>query len=409
MNGLALLRVAFRALLRNKLRSFLTMLGVIIGVAAVIAMMAIGEGAKAQVEATFRAMGTNMLVIMSGSSRGAGVRGGSGSSPTLTWEDMAAIKAQIPTVALVAPQLQTRGQIVVEEQNWSTSITGTSPEFFEIRAWGVDRGALFGESDVETGTKVALLGQTVVEKLWGAGYDPIGRIVRVKNVPFEVIGVLAKKGLTPWGQDYDDVVFVPTTTYLGKIQGAGSPTIPGTIMVSARREDEMTRTQDGITALLRERHKLRRDAEDDFSIRNLSEVANARAESTKTFTMLLASIALVSLVVGGIGIMNTMLVTVTERTREIGVRMAIGAKPRQIMAQFLVESVTLSVLGGLIGVGVGVGVAKKLAAKFEWPVVLQPDIIFLAVGFAAAVGIGFGLYPARKASQLDPIQALRTE
>ena len=409
MNVLSLQRVAFRALLRNKLRSFLTVLGVIIGVAAVIAMMAIGEGAKAQVEQQFKTMGTNLLVVMSGSSRGGGMRGGFGSQPTLTWDDLTAIKTQVPSVSLTAPQLQTRGQVIVEETNWSTQITGTTPEFFEIRSWPVERGAIFGESDVETGTKVVLLGQTVVEKLWGVGYDPIGRIIRVRNVPFEVIGVLGRKGQTPWGQDYDDGVFVPSTTYLSKIQGSASPTISGSIMVSARDEDDIARTQSQITSLLRERHKLRRDAEDDFSIRNMAEVANARAESTKTFTMLLASIALVSLVVGGIGIMNTMLVTVTERTREIGVRMAVGAKPRQIMAQFLVESVTLSVLGGLLGVGLGVGVAKKLAAKFEWPVVIQPDIILLSVAFAAAVGIGFGLYPARKASQLDPIQALRSE
>ena len=409
LNPLQTLRVALRAIWRNKMRSFLTTLGIIIGVAAVIAMMAIGAGAKAQVEAAFAAMGTNLLVIQSGSSRSGGVRGGAGSQPTLTWDDLAAIKAEIGTVKAAAPQLRSNQSIVGEETNWTTGVIGTTPEFFEIRSWPLALGAAFTDGDVDGGAKVVVLGQTVVEKLFGASSDPIGQTVRIAGKPFEVVGVTARKGQSAQGQDYDDTAFVPMTTFAQNVQGGLTKYISGQIYVAATSSDTTTRAQKDISSLLRDRHRIGPRAEDDFQIRNLAEIAGAQAEGTETMTTLLASVAAVSLLVGGIGIMNIMLVSVTERTREIGVRMAIGAKPRNILLQFLIEALALSMAGGLIGVGLGVGVARYLAAKFQWPMLIQPDVIGISVAFSAFVGVVFGLYPARKASRLDPIDALRFE
>jgi len=409
MSPVVVVRVAARALVRNKLRSFLTMLGVVIGVGAVIAMVAIGEGAKARVKATFSAMGTNLLVLQSGSSKNMGMRGGQGSSPTLTWADMASIQSEVPTVKWAAPQLTARTQALADDQNWNTQVIGTTPTYFDIRSWAIASGSRFTDSDAETGTKVIVLGQTVVDNLFGKNADPIGQVVRINNVPFNVVGVAAKKGQSPFGQDYDDAVWIPVKTFQAKIQGSLGNYIPGQIYVSATSEEDTERAEAQITALLRDRHHLSANADDDFSIRNLAEIASAQQESTSTFTTLLAAIAAVSLLVGGIGIMNIMLVSVTERTREIGIRMAVGAKPHHILAQFLVESMALSLIGGLIGVGLGILAANKLAAVFQWTTVIRPDIVVIAVAFSAAVGIGFGLYPARKASQLDPIQALRYE
>jgi putative ABC transport system permease protein len=408
MNPLVVLRIAARALVRNKLRSFLTTLGVVIGVGAVIAMVAIGEGAKARVRATFASMGTNLLVVQSGSSRNQGARGGSGSSPSLTWADLAAIQSgDVPSVRWAAPQLTARAQVLAEDANWSTQVIGTTPVYFDIRSWPMASGARFTDSDAETGTKVIVLGQTVVDNLFGKNADPLGQVVRVNNVPFNVIGVAGKKGQSPFGQDYDDAAWIPVKTFQAKIQGGLGNYIQGSIYVSAASDTSRAEAQ--LTELLRDRHHLAANADDDFSIRNLAEVASAQEESTSTFTTLLAAIAAVSLLVGGIGIMNIMLVSVTERTREIGIRMAVGAKPRHILAQFLIESMALAILGGMIGVGLGVLAAEKLAGKFGWPTVIQPQIAVIAVLFSAAVGVGFGLYPARKASQLDPIQALRYE
>jgi putative ABC transport system permease protein len=409
MNPLQTSRVATRALLRNKMRSFLTTLGIIIGVGAVIAMVAIGEGAKAQVEATFNAMGTNLLVILPGSSQSGGARGGFGSQPTLTWDDLDAVRNQLPSVSLAAPQLQARTQVVSEDQNWSTQVTGTSPEFFDIRSWPMELGAPFGQPEMDGGAKVAVLGQTVVDKLFGPGTNPVGMSVRIKNVPFQVVGVLVKKGQSPFGQDYDDTVVVPASTFAAKIQGGLQKYLSGQILVSAASKDSTTRAEQQITGLLRDRHRLGPGIDDDFNVRNLAEIANARQDSTKTLTLLLASIAAVSLLVGGIGIMNIMLVSVTERTREIGVRMAVGAKPRHILAQFLVEALALSVMGGIVGVALGLLAANRMSVSFGWPTLVRPDIIMISVGFSAAVGIIFGLYPARKASRLDPIDALRYE
>jgi putative ABC transport system permease protein len=409
MNPFETFRVALRALVRNKMRSFLTVLGIIIGVGAVIAMVAIGEGAKARVEASFASMGSNLLIVLPGSTSAGGARGGFGSMPTLTWDDLRAVRSEISSVRYAAAVLRSTVQVASEDQNWSTSASGTSPEYFSIRSWRVANGRSLLDSDVETSTKVVVLGQTVVDKLFGASADPVGQTVRIKNIPFEVVGVLAKKGQSAMGQDYDDGVFVPQTTFQSKIQGGLQKFLSGTIFIGATSAEGTARAEAQITSLLRDRHHIGAGADDDFSIRNLTEMANAQQEGTKTLTTLLASIAAVSLLVGGIGIMNIMLVSVTERTREIGVRMAVGATPLNILLQFLVEALTLAVAGGIIGVAIGIFTAGRLAAKFGWPVLIRPDIVAISVGFSALVGVVFGLYPARKASNLDPIDALRYE
>jgi len=378
-------------------------------VAAVIAMVAIGEGAKARVEEQFASMGSNLLIILPGTTTRGGVFGGFGSMPSLTWDDLRAIQTELSAVRAAAANQRTAAQVASEEQNWTTSVNGSTPEYFDVRNWAIARGRRFTQSDVDGGTKVAVLGQTVVDQLFGAYADPIGRSIRINNVPFEVIGVMERKGQSPGGQDYDDAVFIPRTTYQAKIQGGLQKYISGVIMVSATAAAGTERAAAQITALLRDRHRLPEGADDDFSIRNLAEMASAQQEGTRTLTLLLASIAAVSLLVGGIGIMNIMLVSVTERTREIGLRMAVGARPRNIMEQFLVEALTLSVTGGLIGVGLGLLAAGWLAARFDWPMLVRWDIVLLAVGFSALVGLTFGLYPARKASMLDPIEALRYE
>jgi putative ABC transport system permease protein len=409
MNPLSTLRIAIIALFRNKLRSFLTALGIIIGVAAVIAMMAIGEGAKQLIVAQFSAMGANLIMIVPGASTSGGARGGAGSASTMTWDDLKAIQAQAPTVVAAAPVLRQSSMVLAEEQNWMTQILGTTPDYFTIRSWPMARGAALTESDIESGTKVAVLGQTVVDKLYGPNADPIGQTLRIRNIPFEIVGIAAAKGQSANGQDYDDAVLIPVTTFQSKLQGGLRGYIAGTIMITASAPDTVTRTVNDVSDLLRDRHHLRPGEPDDFQIRNLAEMASAQQEGTETLTTLLASVAAVSLLVGGIGIMNIMLVSVTERTREIGVRMAVGAKPRNILAQFLVEALALSIAGGLLGVGIGVYAANQIAAQFEWPVLLRPDIIVVSVAFSGVVGVVFGLYPARKAARLDPIEALRAE
>jgi putative ABC transport system permease protein len=409
VTGLQTIRIAGKALLRNKLRSFLTALGIIIGVGAVIAMVAIGDGAKAMVEKSFSAMGSNLLIVMSGTTTSGGAHGGFGSMPTLTWDDLAAIQREVSSVEYAAPQLRSNAQLITDEQNWSTSVTGTTPDYFQIRSWPAGMGALFSAADVEGGAKTIVLGATVADKLFGPNVNPVGQSVRVRNVPFQIVGVLARKGQSPMGQDYDDAVFIPATTFMAKIQGGLKKFLPGTIMVGAASQDATARAQRQITGLLRERHNLGRGIDDDFSIRNLSELAAAQQEGTQTLTTLLASIAAVSLLVGGVGIMNIMLVSVTERTREIGLRMAVGARRYDILTQFLVEALTLSVMGGIVGVATGLAVAEQLSDRFHWPLLVRPQIVAIAVGFSAVVGVGFGLYPARKASRLDPIDALRFE
>jgi putative ABC transport system permease protein len=354
-------------------------------------------------------MGSRMLVVRSGSSRSFGARGGAGSQPTITWDDMRAILEEAPAVQRVAPVLQTRAQVMAEGQNWNTSVQGTTPDFFLIREWPVATGVVFTDAEVAAKAKVAVLGKTVVDNLFGPYADPIGQLIRVNNVPFEVIGVAASKGQSAFGQDNDDIVLVPESTYRAKLLGELRQYISGSISVQAVSKEATGLAQSQIEELLRRRHRIGEDADDDFQVRNLSDIAAAQQEGADTMTSLLAGIALVSLIVGGIGIMNIMLVSVTERTREIGLRMSIGAKPRSILIQFMVEAVTLSTIGGLLGVAAGIGAASYLVARFQWPMLLQIDMMIVAVVFSGMVGIGFGLYPAYKASRLDPIQALRYE
>jgi putative ABC transport system permease protein len=409
MSIFEILRVAVRALRRNKTRSFLTTLGMVIGVGAVIAMVSMGEGAKANVEKAFASMGSNVVIVMPGSTTAGGMHGGFGSMPTLTFDDLKAIQTEVPTVRYAAPGLRSNAQLISEDQNWSTAVQGTSPDFFAIRNWSADKGDLFTTSDVDTGNKVVVLGATVVEKLFGPDVSPVGRSIRIKNVPFTVVGVLDKKGQSPMGQDYDDTAIVPYTTFQARIQGSLGRYLQGVILLSAVSGDATTAAQHQVSALLRDRHHLADGADDDFSIRNLAEIANAQQAGANTMSMLLAGIAAVSLLVGGIGIMNIMLVSVTERTREIGIRMAIGARPRDILAQFLIEALTLAVTGGVLGVALGLAVAGRLASSFGWPLLIKPDIVLISVLFSGLVGVIFGLYPARKASLLDPIDALRYE
>ena len=409
MNVANVLPIAFAALWRNKTRSFLTMLGIIIGVASVISMVAVGEGAKARVSAVFSGMGTNLLIVLSGSTSSGGVMGGFGSMPTLTWDDLRAIRAQAPAVRAAAAQQTTRATLMVDDANWTTSVGGVTPEFFEIRDWQTLKGSLFGETDDQTGSKLIVLGATVAGRLFGPGSDPVGRTIRIRAVPFVVLGILERKGQSPMGSDYDDVAYIPMRTFQNQIQGGLQKFIAGIIMVSALTSVDTKRAQTEITGILRDRHHLGTMDDDDFNIRNLTEIANAQQQGTKALTSLLAAIAIVSLVVGGIGIMNIMLVSVTERTREIGVRMAVGAKPWHVLAQFMAEALTLSMIGGMIGVVLGSSLAKLAASKLGWSYVPRLDTAVLAFAFSAMVGFVFGLYPARKAARLDPIYALRFE
>ena len=409
MNIVQTVPLAVRAPLRNKTRSFLTMLGVIIGVASVISMVAVGEGAKAKVEGVFASMGTNLLIVLSGSTSSRGVMGGFGSMPTLTWDDLTAIKKEARAVRYAAPVLSSRVTILSEDANWMTAVTGTTPEYFEIRAWKVARGSSFEASDVDSGSETVVLGQTVVDRLFGGSVDPLGRTVRISGVPFIVIGVLQSKGQSPMGSDYDDTAMMPVSTFQSKIQGGLGKYIPGIIAVSAVSAADTGRAQKEINALLRDHHHLSEGVEDDFNVRNLTEMAAAQQQGTKALTGLLAAIAAVSLLVGGIGIMNIMLVSVTERTREIGLRMAVGAKPWQVLAQFLVESIALSMTGGLIGVALGSLAARAVATRLGWTYSPRIDMALISFGFSALVGVAFGFYPARRASRLDPIEALRAE
>jgi putative ABC transport system permease protein len=403
------LQIALQAMLRNKLRSFLTMLGIIIGVFAVIATVAVGDGATARVQDLFASIGTNMLIIVPGTSQQAGAFGGFGTQPTLTWDDLKAMRTEVATVRYAAALLHKPMQVQSEDHNWNTSVNGTSPDYFAIRTWAAARGTLFTQSDLDGHTKSAILGQTVVGKLFGPSFDPVGQNIRINSVPFEVVGVLESKGQSMQGQDNDDVVFIPETTYQSKIQGGLQKYVNGTIVIGANSENDTERAQTQVAALLRDRHHIAPGAAEDFNIRNLADIAGTLTAATGALTVLLAAIAAVSLLVGGIGIMNIMLVSVTERTREIGLRMAIGAKGRNILAQFLAESLVLAVSGGIVGILLGVTTTQILARRFGWTIPIRPEIIVLAVGFSCLVGVVFGLFPARKASRLDPIEALRYE
>lgn len=409
MNTVQTFLIAVRALWRNRTRSFLTALGVIIGVASVISMVAIGEGAKAATAKVFEKMGTSLLVVMSGSTRSGGFMGGQGSLPTLTWDDLEAIRKEAPSVRYAAPLLNSRTSIVGEDGNWSTMVGGTTPEYFLIRNWKTERGAMFSDADVDSGAKVLVMGQTVAAKIFGTGVDPIGKNVRIRSTPFTVLGLLESKGQSFMGQDLDDAVYMPVSAFRTKLQGGLQQFVGGPIYVGATNAEETYRAQSQITMLLLDRHHIGEGEDVDFNVRNLTEMMSAQQASTKTLSALLAAIAIVSLLVGGIGIMNIMLVSVTERTREIGLRIAVGARPKDVLGQFLTEAVVLSAVGGILGVLVGTGLSKILADELAWPFTFRFDIVMIAVVFSGVVGVAFGLYPARKAARLDPIEALRYE
>ena len=402
------LRIALRALRINKMRSFLTMLGIIIGIAAVIAMMAVGAGASYVISEQIASIGSNILLVLPGSLTSGGIRTGSGGVQTLTYDDAKAIQAECPAVALAAPTVRGSGQVVYGNQNWSTLLLGATPEMFLIRDWPIAQGRNITNSDVDGAAKVCLLGQTVAQTLFG-DEDPLGKMIRIKKVPFTVVGILDRKGQSPQGTDQDDVVFVPLRTMQRKLIGSQFPNNVGAILVQAKTEDQLDQAQDEITALLNQRHRIGGAKEPDFTVRNLSEILAVAEQSSKAMSLLLGAVASISLIVGGIGIMNIMLVSVTERTREIGIRMAIGAKRRDILLQFLTEAMLLTIMGGLIGIALGAGGAMAVSRLLSWPTLISPLSITIAVLFSGAIGIFFGFYPARKAAGLNPIEALRYE
>ena len=408
MNFLMTLRIALKALGRNKMRSGLTMLGIIIGVGAVIAMIAIGSGAKTRIQEQIASMGSNLLIVLSGSATSGGFHFGSGSVPTLTVEDAKAIATELSAVKYAAPVLRGVTQIVFGNQNWATVTYASTPEALLIRDWPTVKGRSLTQADVDGAAKVCLLGQTVAENLFGQ-IDPVGQMVRIKKFPFTVVGVLSIKGQTTWGQDQDDVVYVPLTTGQRLLFGQQFPGMVWSISVQAIGPDAMNLAEEQITQLLRQRHRVRANQENDFMIRNLTEAFSTAEESARVMSILLGAIASISLLVGGIGIMNIMLVSVTERTREIGIRMAVGARGKDILWQFLVEALVLSLIGGIIGILIGVGASQLISQMFKWPTLISPLALILSFSFAGGVGIFFGFYPARKAAQMDPIEALRYE
>jgi putative ABC transport system permease protein len=408
VNLYSAMKVAYRSLRANKMRSVLTMLGMIIGVAAVIAMVAVGQGANERIAAQIASIGSNLLLILPGSTTSGGLRTGFGSVPTLTMADARAIGKELSAVRYQSPTIRSTAPVVYGNQNWSTIIQGVAPDYFNVRDWGVAAGRIFSPEDVDASAKVALLGETVAESLFG-GENPVGKIIRIKKVPFTVLGVMDAKGQSPQGTDQDDAVFVPITTAQKKLFGTTHVGTVGVILVQAVDADSIGLAQQQVTDLLRQRHRIGRGQDDDFSVRNLSEMLAVAEASTRIMSLLLGAIASVSLLVGGIGIMNIMLVSVTERTREIGIRMAVGARERDILLQFLIEAVVLAVTGGSIGILLGVGGSALISRFAGWSTIVDPATVLLAFGFSAAIGIFFGFYPARKASRLDPIEALRHE
>ena len=405
MRFFATLRIALRALRRNKMRSVLTALGIIIGVGAVIAMVGVGNGAKAQVESQIASLGQNVILVFPGNFTSGGVRSGWGSAGTLLIPDCTAISREIPGVVAVSPEARTRAQIVAGSQNWVTTVQGESPEYFDIRQWPLADGAVFTDQDVRSASKVCIIGKTVAIQLFGDD-NPIGQIIRVRQVPFVVIGVLTAKGLSVMNTDQDDVIIAPYTSVMKRLMRT---TVLAQINVQTASMRLLEPVQRQIEGILREHHRIAPPKDDDFTVRNQQEIAEMATATSKIMRLLLFAIACVSLVVGGIGIMNIMLVSVTERTREIGIRMAVGARGRDILLQFLIEAITLSSLGGILGIAIGLGTAKFLSAVAGWPTLISVPAVVVAFLFSAAVGVFFGFYPARKASQLDPIEALRYE
>ena len=408
MHVFIILRVALKALARNKMRTALTMLGMIIGVAAVIAMVALGTGAQQQIEEQVQSAGTNLIMVRAGNFRRGGVSMGMGGAPTLKSEDVDAIREQVPGAIYIAASVNTRDQVIAGGQNWSAQIEGTDIEFPMIRFWDLEYGTFFTQTHVRSAAKVAVLGSVVRDNLFGEGADPVGQRVRIRNQSFQIIGVMESKGSGQFGQDQDDTILAPYTTVQKKLRGRDGTNISG-MTISAASPDEMEEISAQITTVLRAQHRLIPGDDDDFMLRTQEDMASMRTGMTETMTGLLAGIAGVSLVVGGIGIMNIMLVSVTERTREIGLRMAVGAKGRDVLFQFLVEAVVLSLVGGLFGVALGFGLSEAVTRFLQWPTAVPANAVALAVGFAATTGIFFGFYPARKAARLDPIESLRFE
>ena len=410
MKSGATVQMAAAALQTNRLRTALTALGVIIGVGAVVTMMAVGAGAQARVAEQIRSLGSNLIIVMSGSITSGGVRLGSGSLLTITEDDARAIQRDVPSVEVAAPTVRGGVQVVFGNSNWSTALQGVTPEYFEARDWGVASGQLLTPEDVDGASKVVVLGQTVVENLFG-GLDPLEQTVRIKSVPFTVVGVLTRKGQSTRGDDQDDTLIVPLSTAKRKVLGVSQANARsvGAVLVKVGEPGRMKEAEEEIHELLRQRHHLQPNQDDDFALRNLSEVLASQEAASRVLSLLLAAVAAVSLVVGGIGIMNIMLVSVTERTREIGIRMAVGARGRDILIQFLVEAVVLSVAGGLLGVVFGIAGSSLVSLIVHWPTIISVQSILLALVFSIAIGVFFGLYPARRAAKLDPIEALRYE
>ena len=404
------IRIALRALRVNKLRSGLTMLGIVIGVGAVIAMVAVGSGATQRIQEQIASIGSNLLMVLPGSATSGGMRMGFGSTMTLTEDDARAIAAEVPGVRTASGSMRGTAQVVFGNQNWSTAIQGTAPDYLELRDWDLDSGRFITQEDLDGATKVAVLGQTVRDNLFGDG-EAVGQLVRIKKVPFTIIGILARKGQTSFGQDQDDVVIIPLSTAKKRVLGVSQANarFVGAIQIKAASPDLLTDIQGQAVDLLRQRHRLQPYQDNDFDVRNLAEMFAVQAASTKTMTVLLGAIASVSLLVGGIGIMNIMLVSVTERTREIGLRMAVGARSRDILGQFLIEAVTLALVGGILGILVGIGGSTLIALLANWSTLITPASIAVAFGSSAFIGIFFGYFPARKAAYLDPIEALRYE
>jgi putative ABC transport system permease protein len=410
MNPVDLIVVAFDSLRANVMRTALTALGIIIGVAAVITMVAVGSGAEQRMQTVIQSLGANILIVVNGTSVSGGARGGSGSVISLTEDDAEALQEQIPAIAIAAPSVRGAGQIIFGNANWFTSIYGATEGYLLSRDWTIASGRTINAADQRSATKVALIGQTVVDRLFN-GQDPINQTIRIKRVPFKVIGVTNVKGQTPYGSDQDDVVFIPLSTAKKRVLGGARVRgqYVSSIVLKASSAGEVEDAEREATMLLRTRHRIQPGEQDDFSVRNMAQMIEARVESQRTMSFLLAAVAGVSLIVGGIGIMNIMLVSVTERTREIGLRMAVGAKARDVLLQFVIEAVVLSLVGGIIGIVLGVSGSVLAAEVAGWPLVFSPWAVAVAMGFSGLVGILFGYYPALKASRLDPIEALRHE
>jgi putative ABC transport system permease protein len=407
MNGLMVLRVSLKALYRNKTRSFLTALGIIIGIAAVIVVVAMGQGATVMMKAQISSMGSNLVMVFPGSQKAGGFRGGMGTQQTLTADDGAAILKECTMVEAMSPMVMSRGQVVYHENNWGTSIQGVSVSYPSVRNWPIESGDFFTDSDIKSGTRVCLIGKTVVTQIF-ADEDPIGKTIRIRNMPFRVIGVLAAKGSTAWGQDQDDTILAPWTTVRRVLQNSPFNNV-NQILISLKSMDALAQARSEIAGILRQRHKLTQGTDDDFTVMDMTEITQTVTQVSSVMSMLLTVIASISLIVGGIGIMNIMLVAVTERTREIGLRMAVGARRRDILLQFLSEAVTLSAVGGILGIALGIGFANIVVWKTHWPLLISPVAVLVALLFSASVGIFFGFYPASRASRLNPIESLHHE